>query len=511
MKLNVIKNARRNIIFGFSNKLVNILCPFVTRTVIQIVLGAEYLGLNSLFTSVISILSLTELGFGTAVVYHMYRPVAENDTATVCALLKFYKRVYRGIGIMLLIIGIVLIPFLPHLISGTYPEGLNLVFLYLIYLFNTAISYFMYAYMSSLLVVYQREDINSSTNMMITLLLNGSQIVMLFAFRDYYLFTLMMPVFTVASNLRIAYMVKRMFPQYHCEGALPENLVSDIRLRVGGAFLSKVCVVSRNAFDSIFVSMFLGLIVTAMYNNYYYIMHAVCTMLSVVSVSFFGGVGNHVVTKSVEENFTELKMLNFIYMWISGWCTICLFCLFQPFMELWMGADMMFPVPVVVLFCIYFYLLSTGDMISIYSSVNGLWWYRRNASLMELTSNLVLNFILGKFFGIYGIIIATNITIFMCNFVWGIRITFKYYFQLSRLKEYYYYHIKYFMVTLFLCILTYGVCLLVPAHHTPGSFLLRIIICMSFPNAGYLLIYRNSEMYEKSVVFIRKILKRENG
>lgn len=511
MKLNVIKNARRNIIFGFSNKLVNILCPFVTRTVIQIVLGAEYLGLNSLFTSVISILSLTELGFGTAVVYHMYRPVAENDTATVCALLKFYKRVYRGIGIMLLIIGIVLIPFLPHLISGTYPEGLNLVFLYLIYLFNTAVSYFMYAYMSSLLVVYQREDINSSTNMMITLLLNGSQIVMLFAFRDYYLFTLMMPVFTVASNLRIAYMVKRMFPQYHCEGALPENLVSDIKLRVGGAFLSKVCVVSRNAFDSIFVSMFLGLIATAMYNNYYYIMHAVCTMLSVVSVSFFGGVGNHVVTKSVEENFTELKMLNFIYMWISGWCTICLFCLFQPFMELWMGADMMFPVPVVVLFCIYFYLLSTGDMISIYSSVNGLWWYRRNASLMELTSNLVLNFILGKFFGIYGIIIATNITIFMCNFVWGIRITFKYYFQLSRLKEYYYYHIKYFMVTLFLCILTYGVCLLVPAHHTPGSFLLRIIICMSFPNAGYLLIYRNSEMYEKSVVFIRKILKRENG
>lgn len=508
MNLNVMKNAKRNMIFGVVNKLVHILCPFATRTIIQAVLGAEYLGLNSLFASIISILSLSELGVGTAVVYHMYRPVAENDTGTVCALLNFYKRVYRGIGIVILVIGMALLPFLPYLISGTYPEGLNLIFLYLIYLFNTSVSYFMYAYMSSLLVVYQREDIHSSTNMMITLLLNGSQIVMLYIFQDYYLFTLLMPVFTIANNLRIAYMVRKMFPQYRCEGLLPVNLVHDIKKRVGGAFLSKVCMVSRNSFDSIFVSMFLGLTVTAVYNNYYYIMQSVCTMLSVISSSFSGGVGNHVVTKSVEENFTELKMLNFIYMWIAGWCTICLFCLYQPFMELWMGEGMMFPMPVIALFCIYFYLLMTGDMITIYSGANGLWWHRRYVSMLEITVNLVLNFVLGKFLGIYGIIIATIITIFMCNFIWGIRITFKHYFQLTRLKEYYYYHLKYFLVTLFLWAVTYSLCLMLPDCHILGSFLLRMVLCIFLPNTGYVLIYRKSKIYNQSIGNVRKILER---
>ena len=499
MNLDVMKNAKRNIIAGIANKLALILCPFVTRTIIQYTLGAEYLGLDSLFSSVISILSLSELGFGTAVVYHMYRPVAENDTETVCALLNFYKKVYRCIGIVILVAGLALIPFLPHLISGTYPEGLDLVLLYLIYLFNASVSYFMYAYMSSLLVVYQREDINSSINMTVTLLLNSSQIVMLYAFRDYYLFTLMMPVFTIVNNLRIAYMVRKMFPQYRCRGILPASLIKDIWQRVGGAFLSKVCAVSRNAFDSIFISMFSGLAVTAVYNNYYYVMHAISVMLSVITASFFGGVGNHVVKRTVEENFEELNLLNFIYMWISGWCTICLFCLVQPFMELWMGKRMMFPLPAVGLLCLYFYLLCTGDMASIYSGINGLWWHRRYVSLMETAANFALNLILGKFFGVYGIIIATNITIFMCNFFWGIRITFKYYFQLSRLKEYYRYHIKYALVTLFLCVLAYNICLLVPCGSVLGILLVRFAVCVILPNAGYVVVYRKTDIFRQAV------------
>lgn len=508
MKLNVMENAKRNIVFGIANKLTLILCPFVSRTVIQIVLGAEYLGLNSLFSSIISILNLTELGFGTAVVYHMYRPVAENDTTTICALLNFYKRIYRGIGIIILIVGMVLIPFLPHLISGTYPEGLNLVFLYLIYLINTSISYFMYAYMQSLLVVYQREDVNSSTNMIITLLLHGSQIVMLFLFHNYYYFILMMPIFTIANNLRIVHMVKRMFPQYHCEGVLSPSLIQDIKQHVKGAFLSKACMASRNAFDSIFASMFLGLAVTAVYNNYYYIMHAIGVMLSVISTSFFGGVGNHVVVKSIEENFIELKKLDFLYMWISGWCTICLLCLFQPFMKLWMGEKMTFPIRVMLLFCIYFYLLTTGDMRSIYSSANGLWWKYRYRSLAETVANLILNFVLGKFFGVYGILLATIITIFVCSFLWGSRIVFKYYFQLSRLKEYYGYHMKYALVTFSLCILTYGICSLISCSNTFGILFLRMVVCAVLPNIGYTLIYRNTDMFHQIRGLMVTLLKK---
>ncbi len=495
MKLNVMKNAKRNMMFGLANKLALVLCPFAVRTVMQLVLGAQYLGLNSLFSSILSILSLTELGFGSAVVYHMYRPIAQNDIETVNALLYFYKRVYRGIGILILAAGALWIPFLPYFIHGDYPEEVNLTVLYLIYLINASISYFMYAYKSSLLVAYQREDGNSIANLLITVLLNGSQIAALFVFRNYVLFLLLTPVFTIANNLLIACMVKKMFPQYHCKGTLPACLAQDIRQRVQGAFLSKLCMVSRNAFDSIVASMFLGLTVTAMYNNYYYVMHGVNVMLSVIPASFLGGVGNHVAVKSVEENFIELKKLDFLYMWISGWCTVCFVCLFQPFMQWWMGEEMMLPEPVMILFCLYFYLLSAGDMRSVYSSANGLWWQHRRRSVAEAAANLILNFILGRFFGIYGILTATILTIFVCNFVWGVRIVFKHYFQLFRLKEYYGCHIKYALATCVLCILTYNVCAWLPCGQVMGGLLLRALVCVVLPNIGYALIYGRTDMF----------------
>ena len=183
MELNVIKNAKRNMLFGIMNRVVTVLCPFIKRTVIQYVLGEQYLGLTSLFTSVLSVLSLTELGFGMAVTYSMYKPVAEGDTETVNALLNFYRKVYAVIGSIILVLGLALIPILPELIEGKYPKDVSLTALYLVYLANAVISYFMFAYKSALLVVYQRDDINSRTNIILTLLFvvsQGAQVVQTF-------------------------------------------------------------------------------------------------------------------------------------------------------------------------------------------------------------------------------------------------------------------------------------------------------------------------------------------
>lgn len=155
---------------------------------------------------------------------------------------------------------------------------------------------------------------------------------------------------------------------------------------------------------------------------------------------------------------------------------------------------MMFPMSVMILFCIYFYLLTIGDMVSIYSSANGLWWKHRYRSLAEAATNFALNFILGKFFGIYGILIATIITIFVSNFVWGIRIIFKYYFQIQRLKEYYSYHLKYALTTFSLCILTYSICSWISCRYLIGLLFLRMTVCVVLPNIGYLLIYRNADI-----------------
>lgn len=497
MDLNVVNNAKRNMFFGLINRLVATLCPFITRTIIQYVLGEQYLGLSSLFSAILSVLSLTELGFGSAIIYSMYKPVAEGDIERINALLNIYRKVYATVGGVILVIGLMLIPFLPRLITGTYPADISLTILYLIYLVNTVISYFMYAYMSSLIVVYQRDDINSRTNIVITLMLTLTQIFMLVKFQSYLLFSLMMPIFTIANNIRIAFVVRKMFPQYHCSGSISREMLGEMKKQIAGSFVSRVCQVARNSFDSICTSAFLGLAITAMYNNYYYIMSSVIGILAIFAASLTGGVGNHVVTRKREENFQELKEIDFVYMWISGWCMICILCLSQPFMQLWMGKSMMLPDSVVVLICIYFYLLKIGDMRSMYSSAYGLWWQHRWRSIFEALCNIVLNIVLARYWGIYGIILATIMTIFFFQILWSVQIVFKHYFGMKYIWSYYKYHIAYAVVTVFLSIITSNVCNWISKYGEIRNLILRVVVCLILPNSFYILLYYRLSCFKK--------------
>lgn len=301
MKLERTKNSVRNAFYGMVYRLVSILMPFVVRTVFIRMLGIEFLGLNSLFTSILTVLNLTELGFSSAIVFCMYKPIAEDNTDEINALLAFYKKVYRCIGLIIFLIGIVLVPILPHLINGSYPNNVNIVSIYLIYLINTVLSYFMFAYLGSLITAFQRDDIISKINIVITTLMYLAQIVILVTLKNYYAYILIMPLFTVINNIRIAMIANKMFPQYKPVGKISNESKREIKEKISGLVIFKICYVSRNAFDSIFISMFLGLADTAIYNNYYYIMNAVVGITSVLTSSVLAGAGNSVASDSVEK------------------------------------------------------------------------------------------------------------------------------------------------------------------------------------------------------------------
>lgn len=495
MQINVIHNAKRNIIFGAINKIIVLLCPFVERQFIIKILGAEYLGLGSLYTSVISVLSLSELGFSSAMVYNMYKPVAEGDTKRINSLLNYYRSVYRIIGFVVLAFGFAIIPFLPLLIKGSYPESINLTKLYLIFLLNAAISYFLFAYLTSIIVVHQRDDINSIINSGIKIGLTVTQIVVLYATRNYYLFSLVMLAFTVLSNLLTAWRVKTLFPQYSPEGEIDPIDKASIKKLVAGTFVQQACMVTRNSLDSICVSAFLGLTLTAIYNNYYIVMNGVSSFVRLIAVSFTGGVGNHVARKSVSENYQEMKSLDFIYLWISGWCVCCLLCLYQPFMKLWMGSEMLLSFSTVVLFCIYFFLLKLGDIRTLYSSANGLWWEQRYRAIGETVLNLVLNIIFGKHFGIKGIILATMISLFLCNYLWSVDIVFKQYFSRTRKTDYYYYQGIFSVITIPTAVVTYKLCNALSSDNLYLVLVYRAAVCALLPNLSYYLFYKNSKQF----------------
>ena len=495
MQINVVRNAKRNIVFGAINKIIVLLCPFVERQFVITILGAEYLGLGSLYTSVISVLSLSELGFSSAMVYNMYKPVAEGDTKRINSLLNYYRSVYRIIGFVVLAFGFAIIPFLPLLIKGSHPESINLTKLYLIFLANAATSYFLFAYLTSIIVVHQRDDINSIINSGIKIGLTATQIVVLYATRNYYLFSLVMLAFTVLSNLLTAWRVKTLFPQYRPEGEIDPVDKASIKKLVAGTFVQQACAVTRNSLDNICISAFLGLTLTAIYNNYYIVMNGVSSFVRLIAVSFTGGVGNHVARKSVSENYQEMKSLDFIYLWVSGWCVCCLLCLYQPFMKLWMGSEMLLSFSTVVLFCIYFFLLKLGDIRTLYSSANGLWWEQRFRAIGETVLNLVLNIILGKHFGIKGIILATMISLFLCNYLWSVEITFRLYFSMKKRKDYYSYQSKFAITTVLIAVITYVICICVPSTGAITQLALRTTICIIVPNLIYYVIFRDTEQF----------------
>lgn len=502
------KNAIRNIIFGFINKAVVLLGPFLIRTVLIQQLGSEYLGLNSLFTSILQVLNLTELGFSSAVVFSMYKPIVEKDTNTICALMNFYKKVYRIIGTVILIVGIIITPFLKYLINGSYPSDINIYILYYIYLFNTVITYFLFAYKSALLTAHQRSDVMSNIHTITYLIQYVAQVIVIFLWKNYYTFVIIMPLTSILNNILCAIKVNKMYPQYLPKGKIDSKMMSGIKKQVSGLMIQKLCSTTRNSLDSIFISAYLGLNMVAIYGNYYSIINAIIGMMSIITTAIVPGIGNSIVTESVEKNYSDMNKFNFIYMWISGWCTICLACLFQPFMKIWMGEQYMFSSYfIVLLLCIYFYALKMGDIRAAYSDAKGLWWENRYRAIAESLANLILNWILVQKFGVAGVIIATLISLLVINFGYGSQILFKYYFGEDKIKDYFKGHIIYAFVTFTILGITYFICNTIHIEGIVGLFI-KAFICLVIPNILYVLAYYRTDKFKESKEFVINIIKR---
>ena len=263
------RRAFVNIIWGFIEKMITLICPFIIRTIMIYKLGNEYLGLNGLFTSILQVLSLAELGFGDAIVFSMYKPIIENDNKMLSALLNLYKKVYRIIGMVILCVGLLILPFITKFVKGGYPSEVNIYVLYCIYLFNTVISYFLFAYKESLLKAHQRNDVNSRILSGCNIVMYVLQIIVLLLFSNYYLYIVIMPVTTIVLNCVRSLFVKKMYPQIVCEGHIEKDAVIGLSKRIIGLTLNKLAQVCRNSFDSIIISSFLGLVILARYQNYY--------------------------------------------------------------------------------------------------------------------------------------------------------------------------------------------------------------------------------------------------
>ena len=435
------QNAKRNIITSVINKLVIMLTNFIMRTVLIWYLGRVYLGLDSLFTSILQILSLTELGIGSAMVYSMYKPLAENDTPTMCALLKLYRTVYRWIALIMTVLGAAITPILPLIVKNDLPDGLDLYALYFINLGNTVLSYLLFAYRSALFTADQRYSINNNIYSVFKVGTTVMQIVAILLLKDheyvaYYFYSLALPVTTVLKNLVTYRLSQKMYPQYQCEGKVSKAEIDGIKKRVAGMFLHKVSFVFRNSLDSIVISAFLGLEILGQYNSYYFIINAVSGIMILVSNSVTASVGNSMVVETKEKNYADFKKIQLLYMWLTSWLTVCFAACLQPFIELWLGKDMLFSDAIMAIFCVYFFSIHFSRVCPIYRDAAGLWWQDRYRPVVETVVNFSLNVLLVKFVGVSGVMLSTIFCIVFIEGTWGTRVLFKYYFTQEKQSTY---------------------------------------------------------------------------
>lgn len=499
------KNTLRNIAYGSLNRIINIVLPFITRTVILYVMGTQYLGLSSLFTSILSFLSLTELGIGAAMIYSMYKPIAENDRGTIRALLNLYKRLYRIIGTVILVLGVALMPFLKILVPEELPPDINLYLLYFIYLLNAVLSYWLFAYKNAVLQAYQRSDIDSNIASVITTVSYVVMLASLFLTRNYYAYVIWLPVFTVVTNILRLIFVNRYFPDLEPEGTVSDELKRSIFKKTAALIGTKLNTVVLNAADNLVMSAFLGLTAIAMYGNYHYIMSSIIGFLGIAYSSMTAGLGNSLQTDSLDANYRNFVKFSFINSWMVGWCTVCLVCLYQPFMYIWVGEELMFPFYVVLEIGLYFYIYQIRKIPVVYKDAAGIWWEDRFRPYVCMIVNVVLNIALVQSIGISGIILSTVFSLCV-SIPWENYTIFKYVFHRGS-RDYYG---KMFLsagTMLLAGAVTLGLCSLFGDGIL--AFLLKGCICVIVPNVLFAALNHKRPEFRETMTMVQRILNKQ--
>ena len=510
MKLDRTKNATRNIVFDGALEMMNMLFPFAIRSVMLHYLGTEYLGLNGLFKSLLMFLNLAELGVGSAMVFSMYKPIAEDDTFTICALLRLYRTLYRIIGLAIAAVGLLLMPVLRNLIKGDLPAGMNLYILYLMNLGNTVMTYWLFAYKSSLLQAHQRRDVISKVSLAIRLTEYVLKILILVYTRNYYLYLSVQLLCQLAVNLLTAVCATKMYPRYVPEGKLSKEKTLDVFRRVRDLFTSKLSATVFDAADTLVISAFMGLNALALYQNYYFIITALRMMLIVVLNACMAGVGNKLVMESKEANYRDLEKISLLFLWVLGVSSSMLLCMYQPFIRVWMGEDNMLAVGLVFCFVVYYYSMGANKLINMFKDAAGIWRVDRWRPLTAALVNLGLNLATVRWLGLYGVLLSSVFSIVFIQIPWLFRNLFREVFPRQRMGKYILLFCSVTTVSLISCGVSWFVCGLFTLDVWSTLFL-NAVVSFLVPNLCCFAVYGRNPLFRESLLQLKRSLLSRDG
>lgn len=502
------EHSMRNLRYALIFQTAAMITAFFTRYVFVSVLNQEYLGLDGTFSNLLVVLSLAELGVGEAITFSLYKPLAVRDIEKVRTLMELYRRVYRGIGIVIVALAALLVPFLRVIIKD-FPDTPEVYLIYAMFVANSALSYF-FVYKQSLILADQRRYLITVWRYGLWTVLYLVQAAILWLTRNYFLYLFLQLAETLLENWILARKADQLYPflreispsvplDRRSRRAIVRNTKAMFLHKIGGAVVFNT--------DNLLLSYFIGVVSVGLYSNYLLIIKGLRNCYKMVFGAFTGSVGNLGATQGTAHTLRVYRRLNFIGNWIMGVCSICLMVLFNSFLELWVGEEYLFAADIVFWIVVNFYVTGMREVNQTFLNGLGLFWHMRYKSIAESVINLVVSIILVHPLGISGIFMGTFVSTMLTCFWVEPYILFRYAFSQSSGWYFLQYGANTLLTAAVGCF-TWSLCEMLSGAGVI-LFLKKAVVCAVLPNVIFLLAFGKTKEFAFFRNFVQSHIKRK--
>lgn len=502
-----IENSLRNLLSSYAGFFVTTLLGYVSRVLLARYLSMEYLGIHSLFANIISVLSLAELGIGSAIGYALYKPLAQQDEEQIAALMGFFRRAYHLIGLLIAAIGLAFLPFLDQILPSTPDIPENLQLLYLIFLFDTVITYF-FSYKGTLLTAAQKKYIPNIISYCVSIAQHLVQIVILVTTRSYVPYLLTKTLGIVINHMIIARMADRHFPflRRNTSVKLPAEEKTRLFGNMKALTVQKLSAVLVNHTDHIVIAWLKGLVTTGIASNYALLSATLTSLVNQVFNSMTASIGNLNAVSDTERKHEFFETVSLANFWLFSWAGAGLAFVSSDLVSLLFGEAFVLDDSIPFILAVNVFLLGISSMVQTYKTTMGL--FRQGQYLLLITAgiNLVLDFLLGKRWGLIGIYAATAIARMVTTLWYDPLMLYRHGFH-KKSRVYFFRLGKYLILFAAILGLCHGLCQLCP-WNTIGNLLVKTFICSAVPNGIVFLSFRKTREYRHIVQLIRQMLRK---
>lgn len=481
-----------NILTGFGGYFLNTIMGYICRMVFVRCLSAEYLGVNGLFTNILSMLSLAELGIGGAIGFALYKPLAEDDRDKIATLMRFYGKAYRIIGCVIAVVGLLMMPFLNIIITDQPDIQENLYIIYLLYLFNTASTYF-FSYRSALLTAAQRNYIVLGVNYAVTIMQSIIQIPVLLMTHNYMAYLIVQTIGVFVNNVIVSWWAKKDYPYISKQNVEPlsHDEKRGLFINIKALTINKLSTILVNNTDNIVLTYFSGLIAVGVVSNYVILTNTMSSLTSQLFNSLTASVGNLNAIENDEKKYSFFQILNLSNFWIFGWGAIGIAFVSGDIVRLCFGEEYVLGISIPLVLAINFYIVGMQNAVYAYKNTMGLFRYGQYLLLLTAAINLILDVVLGRTMGILGIYLATAIARIVTNAWYEPYAVFRYGLKVSPLH-----YLRKYLEYIAVLVVTGGICYYLCSlcqFHVAINVIIKFIICSMVPNCIFFAHYHKSE------------------